>query len=624
MATDIGTLRARIDADSTRFDKSADRVVKGTGRMGAGMKTLSVAAGNLAAMFVQRLVTGMVSYTKSLFGSIDATAKFARTLGATIDDVQGLRFAAQISGASVEDLDKSLSRMQRRLGQAATRGGAVATALEALGLSSDELLKQGLTEQFISIAGALESAQTPSEKAALAFEIFGRSAEDLMPLLTAGSDEIAKLIGEVDSLGDTFTDSGARRVEAFNDAMLRMGIVVKSSFRAVVITIAPALQFLSDGFRMMVTSVRSSVGQFMSSTKETMSSVGTWLLDTFLPLVITWKDMFVAQLTFLADAFMTGAKGIISAIGFIFPSMANFQEGFSGLVKNAETGLLIVRFGFENWRDILGLAIDKVLLGVVTLGAEIAHTFTERIPSFLSWMAENWRDILNDMLNANITFAKNVVTNITNLVSGVVSLIKGEGFNFEWTGLLDGFEMTVSSLPDIAEREMGAFEKQLRHQIDDTQKDLGRDLSDFINEGLESSKQKSQQIKDALKDLFTFDSKDGSDPVNFDGMFDGLDDVGDKVDEVERKLGRLGSSAEVDIRRAALGVATQSLVADTQRSADKVEEAEERRTATRRVTSRRSSAASDTAAWSIDSVQTVITHLASIADGVRHGTARVT
>jgi hypothetical protein len=58
-----------------------------------------------------------------------------------------------------------------------------------------------------------------------------------------------------------------------------------------------------------------------------------------------------------------------------------------------------------------------------------------------------------------------MLTNIGEFFKAVWSFAKGEGWNFEWTGLTDGFKSAMTDLPVIASREMSVLEKALTSDI---------------------------------------------------------------------------------------------------------------------------------------------------------------
>jgi hypothetical protein len=131
-----------------------------------------------------------------------------------------------------------------------------------------------------------------------------------------------------------------------------------------------------------------------------------------------------------------------------------------------------VGFAFKNWRLLAQVAVQSAAVSIVAFGSQIAHVFTKVIPAYLSWFASTWRDIFITAGSALKAFSTNVFTNIVNLFKAIKSWMSGGGFKFEWTPLMEGFENTIKALPEIAEREMGPLEMDMRAKLNDLSGEL--------------------------------------------------------------------------------------------------------------------------------------------------------
>ncbi len=76
------------------------------------------------------------------------------------------------------------------------------------------------------------------------------------------------------------------------------------------------------------------------------------------------------------------------------------------------------------------------------------------IPTIFKWFGDNWKNVLTNMWNAYKAYATNLFTNFKNLFTSIWSWIKGNGFDFTFTPLLEGFESTLAELPKIAKRSI--------------------------------------------------------------------------------------------------------------------------------------------------------------------------
>jgi len=159
--------------------------------------------------------------------------------------------------------------------------------------------------------------------------------------------------------------------------------------------------------------------------------------------------------------------------------------------QTAQTHIMsITTFVWENFGTIIQMALTSAQLSVVTFGNQLIYLFTEAIPGYLSWFGENWYDVFTDVANMTKTVASNIWENLKNLWESIVGLFNGEGFNFEWTGLTEGFESAIKELPQIAEREIGGLEKSLQTELNG--------LADELNTSWEDHQKRLPKLKEAF------------------------------------------------------------------------------------------------------------------------------
>ena len=104
----------------------------------------------------------------------------------------GLRFAAEQVGSSKEQLNTSLERFNKRIGDAARGSGPAADALERLNLNAQRLEQMGLGEVMERVAERFENVESQARRASLAQNLFGQSGRELLPLLDQGAEGIRR------------------------------------------------------------------------------------------------------------------------------------------------------------------------------------------------------------------------------------------------------------------------------------------------------------------------------------------------------------------------------------------------------------------------------------------------
>lgn len=151
-----------------------------------------------------------------------------------------------------------------------------------------------------------------------------------------------------------------------------------------------------------------------------------------------------------------------------------FHEAFSSVIHAVGAGIFV----FKNWNLLVQRATTSALLSVVSFSNRVVHLFSTVIPTWLVWFADNWRDIFTDIATLTGTIAGNIWNNLSNLWDAIAGLFRGEGFQFEWVGLTEGFESAIKELPRIAEREIGQLEGTLKGQLDGLTRQLDKAAAD--------------------------------------------------------------------------------------------------------------------------------------------------
>lgn len=128
--------------------------------------------------------------------------------GIAVEELQALKYAAQLSAVSFEDLEKAIGKMAKTVFGAAEGSQSAVKALASIGLTARELKSLSPDEQFKVIAQRLGQVGEAGTRTALSMEIFGKAAASLTPLFQQSAGGISSLIGQVKGSGSTFAAVG--------------------------------------------------------------------------------------------------------------------------------------------------------------------------------------------------------------------------------------------------------------------------------------------------------------------------------------------------------------------------------------------------------------------------------
>ena len=216
---------------------------------------------------------------------------------------------------------------------------------------------------------------------------------------------------------------------------------------------------------------------FLNRLGEVGESIGTALipiLEELTPVlggVAEWIETAVAPAVL---TMISGLKGVGEVVqSYLGPVLNVLLEGGVQVFTGVQTAI-------ENWRDLSKLALAGFLLSIVKTFEVTKWWLTEAMPAYLKWFGENWRTIFKDVVNITSTVFTNLWTNAQNFWNALMGLFSGEGFNFNWTPLLEGFEAATKKMPEIAARQKGATEEALESSVAELSAKLGSSFQDNL------------------------------------------------------------------------------------------------------------------------------------------------
>jgi len=208
--------------------------------------TVAMHIGAAAAKAAASILAPMTLATRAFMTWGDRIAKSARAMGLSTEAFSALEFAATRSGGSVEDLTKAFAFLARRQHDAAWGSKEAEDAFAALGVTAAELKALSPEDQFLLVADRLGGMTNATERAGSAFDIFGRSATNIIPLLMEGRSGIEKLMQESESLGGVLTGKAAAAAEILQDCFTDLWTATRGLAVTVGEMLAPYIAAATD------------------------------------------------------------------------------------------------------------------------------------------------------------------------------------------------------------------------------------------------------------------------------------------------------------------------------------------------------------------------------------------
>ena len=182
--------RYKNEAKATA-DKIKSELSSAVDKLASDVKKTSVA--------VAGIITALGGITYSAANTADELNTLSKVTGLSTEELQRFNYASELVDVSTETLQTSLKRLVRSMQSAQGGSGDAFDAFKELGVNITDAAGQLRSNEdvFYDVIDALGNIENVTQRDAYAMNIFGKSAQDLNPLILAGSGDQADRMGLV-------------------------------------------------------------------------------------------------------------------------------------------------------------------------------------------------------------------------------------------------------------------------------------------------------------------------------------------------------------------------------------------------------------------------------------------
>jgi hypothetical protein len=431
-------------------------------------------------------VKGFASETLSL-GSV---AKLAAGAFAGFNVVGAIKKA--VTAAS--DLNEQVSKSREVFGPYSQAVEATAQRLaDAFGTPKTEIIEAASSIGLI----AKGAGQSQEAAAALGAE-FAETAVDVssffnVPVADALSAIRSGLVGESEPLRrfGVLLNEDAVKAEAARLGIARMGatltdaqkVQARSSLISKGLAVAHGDQARTAGevasqIRIMggrLENLSAEAGKALRPVTEVFLGLADTLISKVTPAIVPAAQAITSGFLTVINTVQPGLEAIGERL-MAFP--ANIQAAFgsgtigflgefgAALKADVLDELDLLGVAWRNLPDFVDIAAIKINEIVTNMGAYIA-VIPENLGRIANYVATNWRQLITDGVNAVLANFQNLGTNIGELSHSVWQFLKDptQGFQINWTPLLDGFKATAAELPELAAPALVSFQDQIDAKV---------------------------------------------------------------------------------------------------------------------------------------------------------------
>ncbi len=340
-----------------------------------------------AAMSKAMLATGIGAIVAGVGAAVAAVQQFT-DMGAGIDDVakrtgasaeglSQLKYAAEQSGAGLEDVEKGMRKLGDVTTSAANGGKSAQKALDAVGLSAETLAGMSVEDQMLAVAEGISRIQDPGAKAAAAMDLLGKSGASLLPMMEDGAAGIQAMMQEADQLGLTVTGPQAEAAAAMDDAWAKLSSTFTITSKVIGSALVPVLTKAMNFAAAMVPVVMqlaSALGQMLVTAAENAYAAMGSMLSGFAPVMAAAQETFGA----IIDALTSGDVALAAKVFWLAIKAAWLQgtaaisqewliwkQAFLQTFSSAMAGLKTAWANTQNWLssgivDLMAMIDDSI------------------------------------------------------------------------------------------------------------------------------------------------------------------------------------------------------------------------------------------------------------------------
>lgn len=414
----------QADDAGGRFEKLSG-VLKGIGvAMGAALAAIGTAAVGAGKALVDMSVNS-AAYADEILTASTVT-------GMSTDSLQAYKYAAELVDVSLDTLTGSMARNVRSMSSARKGTGEIADAYRRLGISVTDAngnLRDSETVYWETI-DALGKVSNETERDALAMQIFGKSAQELNPLIAQGSAGIAELTEEAKRMGAVMSEDSLNALGKFDDSIQRFKAGSAAAKNMLGTVLLPQLQILADdGVALLGEFTRglseangdwtkisgvigNTVGSLVNMLMENLPS----LIQVGLDIVTSIGGAIVDNLPVIIDA---AVRIVMTLLQALIDALPQITEGALQLVMALVQGII----------DNLPALVEAAVQMIATLASGIGEALPELIPA---------------VVEAIILICETIINNMDQILDAAFAIIEGLA-----QGLLNALPKLIEALPRI-------------------------------------------------------------------------------------------------------------------------------------------------------------------------------
>jgi len=280
IGADFSSLQKNLKKAIGQVDKLGDESAKTGRKADKAFKKMSSAASTLAtgmkgaAVAITAGAVALAAFSSKTADSTREMIKWADRLDISKEKFSQLVGMGKRVGAELDSVGDAVKDLNERIADAAAGNKNFEDQFRKIGLSSRELLKLPIEEQFIKVGAAIGMMTNAADRNLVSQELMAEAGFHMLPAFKAGEKGMRDMMKASVELGDALTAKEVKRFQELEVAMNQLAVEAAAAGQAIGTEFIPVIKWLStDGISWVKDAVDWYKTYFEAIRKGTEESI---------------------------------------------------------------------------------------------------------------------------------------------------------------------------------------------------------------------------------------------------------------------------------------------------------------------------------------------------------------
>lgn len=305
--------------------EGADKALEALNGIDAGTAATVGGFAALAAAIV-KVEKELIELTKEAAENAKEIETFASMTGQSAQDVQRMEYAAGKLGVSYDRIRDSLKEVTNKMQEAQNGSEDTAKAFDTLDVKIEDGSGhlRNANDVFLDIIDSLGNIENQSERDALAMDLMSESAQELNPIIDAGSETLRGYMQAAEDMGVALEDDELGALVKVKDAFYDLEAQQKATKDQIAVEFAPYL------------------ASFYENAASGLADIGEALEDSGIVQAFGSILEIVGELLNpseeMADSIIPNLTYVLRPLALVLTSIADVMEVIYGVIKGLNSG----------------------------------------------------------------------------------------------------------------------------------------------------------------------------------------------------------------------------------------------------------------------------------------------